>query len=332
LWASAARVKAWLVFARWKDGDVLLILSLAPALDRYAVAAHFRRAEINRPRTVTALAGGKGLNAARTAVRLGVPTRTVTLVGGATGDTLRRLAAAEGLDVTWVDSDVETRQCLSLLDESDGSLTELYEPVLPVSPSVWPAFVSAAASSLATLASTDVVAVSGRVPSGLPSDAIAQLVGLCVDAGVQVLVDSDGDQLARAAARRPTLVKVNASEAAAATGTSPSKPWDGASALQSLGAGTVVVTLGAGGALCLAADGRRLEVLHAPLEDALPVGSGDAFLAGLASGFLGSSFDLAEALRYAAGAGRANARHLQAGSCTPESVASELPAIAVRVV
>jgi fructose-1-phosphate kinase PfkB-like protein len=175
------------------------------------------------------------------------------------------------------------------------------------------------------------VAVSGRVPDGLPADAIAQLVELCVEAGVRVLVDSDGDQLARAAARKPTLVKVNASEAAAATGTSASEPWAGAEALQAMGAGTVVVTLGPGGALCLTADGRRLEIGHEPLEHALPVGSGDAFLAALASRFVGSeAVDLPSALRYAAGAGRANARHLQAGSCTPKLVEAELGAIAVR--
>jgi len=307
---------------------VLLILSLAPALDRYAVADTFRRAQINRPRTVTALAGGKGLNAARTAVRLGVPTQTLTLVGGSTGETLKRLAAAEDLAVTWVDSGVESRQCLSLLDESDGSLTELYEPVLPVPASVWPLYLAAVPG---LLASADVVAVSGRVPSGLPDDAIAQLVGLCVDAGLRVLVDSDGDQLARAATRRPTLVKVNASEAAAATGTDAEKPWAGAEALQVMGAGTVVITLGPGGALCLAEDGRRLEISHEPLEYALPVGSGDAFLAALASQFLGSA-DLPSALRFAAAAGRANARHLQAGSCSPESVEAELPGITVREV
>jgi sugar/nucleoside kinase (ribokinase family) len=116
----------------------------------------------------------------------------------------------------------------------------------------------------------------------------------------------------------------------------------------------VVITLGPGGALCLAEDGRRLEVRHDPLEHALPVGSGDAFLAGLAVRRLrpypvpdpvpsdlvpvrlaDPTVDavpdgLPEALRYAAAAGRANARHLEAGSCTPATVQAELSTIVVR--
>jgi len=310
----------------------LLVISLAPAVDRYARAASFRRGTINRPRTVTALAGGKGLNAARAAVRLGVPTRIVALVGGTGGEAMRLLAKAEGLAVAWVDSGVETRQCLSLLDESDGSMTEIYEAVLPVSAEVWPDVLTAVRSALAGLSTSDVVAISGRVPAGLPDDAIAQLVELSTETGVRVLLDSDGEQLARAVRRGPSLVKVNADEAAAATGTDPQQPWVAAKALQALGAGTVVITLGAAGALCLAEDGRRLEVHHDPLEHALPVGSGDAFLAGLAASFLrpGGLTDLPEALRYAAAAGRANARHLAAGSCTPETVLAELPAITTR--
>lgn len=333
----------------------LLVISLAPALDRYVRAVTFTRGTVNRPRTVHLLAGGKGLNAARTAVRLGARVRTVALVGGATGSALRALAAAEGLAVTWVDSEVETRQCLSLLDESDGSLTELYEPVLRVPAEVWPAVLAAVRSELAGLADTGVVAISGRVPDGLPDDAIAQLVALCtrpsqgepsslvagsgslVDGsgpGVAVLVDSDGEQLARAVQHGPTLVKVNAAEAAAATGTDPAQPWVAAEALQALGARTVVITLGPGGALCLAADGHRFEVRHDPLPSALPVGSGDAFLAGFAVHRLataaGTVAGLPEALKYAAAAGRANARHLEAGSCTPVTVAAEIPGITVR--
>jgi fructose-1-phosphate kinase PfkB-like protein len=333
----------------------LLVISLATALDRYARAATFKRGGINRPRSVNPLAGGKGLNCARTAAKLGVPTRTLALVGGSTGILMRDLAAAEGLTVAWVESGVETRQCLSLLDESDGSMTEIYEAVLPVPASIWPTMLAAVQAQLAELTGQDLVAISGRVPDGLPDDAIAQLVGVARDAGLPVYLDSDGEQLALAVRRGPTLVKVNADEAAAAAGTDPAQPWVSAKAMQALGAGTVVITLGPGGALCLTEDGQRIEVQHDPLEHALPVGSGDAFLAGLAysrltasgsAGFGGAaaatdlpettstdlpaSAGLPEALRHAAAAGRANARHLEAGSCTPEALAAELPGITVR--
>jgi fructose-1-phosphate kinase PfkB-like protein len=199
---------------------------------------------------------------------------------------------------------------------------------------VWPAVLTAVRTAVRSHQAglPAAVAISGRVPEGLPDDAVAQLVGLGTDVGVPVYVDSDGDQLAAAAHRRPTLVKVNAAEAAAATGADPEQPWVAAKALQALGAGTVVITLGPGGALCLAEDGRRLEVQHAPLPAALPVGSGDAFLAGLIAQRLRAPDDLPAALVHAAAAGRANARSLEAGSCTEAGLRAELSSITVRIV
>lgn len=311
----------------------LLIVGLATSLDRYAWLPPMRLGEINRPREVLVRAGGKGLNAARAALGLGVCVRSVSLAGGETGQTLRALAPP--LDVRFVDSGAETRQCLCLLGD-DGVLTEVYEPVLPVSPTIWPSVLSAVADEIDEC---DLVALSGRVQPGLPVDALAEIVDLAVARGVPVFVDSDGPALIAAIRRGPTLVKVNAAEAAAAA------PGD-LSELQKLGAKSVVVTTGATGARYLGADGSRLMVSHHAIPDALPVGSGDAFLAGLAAAWLrgssgppfgGSSSgpatgglpEPAEALRIAAAAARANARRLPAGDISWDQVKAELPAVRI---
>jgi sugar/nucleoside kinase (ribokinase family) len=91
-----------------------------------------------------------------------------------------------------------------------------------------------------------------------------------------------------------------------------------------MGARSVVITTGASGARYLG--DVRLEVRHEPIPDALPVGSGDAFLAGLAAAY---TSDIAEALRFAAAAARANARRLPAGDITRDSVKAEIPSVRV---
>ena len=277
----------------------LLVVSLAPAVDRYARLPAMTLGTINRPREVLTQAGGKGLNAARAAMRLDVPTRVVLLAGTA----LRDLAG--DFHVRFVDSGTETRQCLCLLDDA-GVLTEIYEPLLPVPAAVWPAVLEAVADEIAR---ADLVALSGRVPPGLPITALASFVNLAHERGVPVIVDAEGPALAAAIAAGPTLVKINQAEAATVD----------------LGSQPAIITAGATGARY-----RQTEVSHDPIENALPVGSGDAFLAGLAADWLrAGAFDPATALPLAAAAARANARHLPAGDITWPSVRAELPAITV---
>jgi 1-phosphofructokinase family hexose kinase len=321
--------------ADWTPTGRLLCVSLAASLDRYARLPAVRIGAINRPRAVEVRAGGKGLNVARAAVGMGVPTRSVALAGGETGRTVRALAAAEGLAVTWVDGDAETRQCLCLLDESTGTLTEVYEPVQPVAADRWPGVRAAVADEVSHLTGRDLVVLSGRVPPGLPVDALAQLVDVGTAAGVPVLVDSDGDALAASLPRRPTLVKINQHEAAAVAGSTAevADVWTLAEAIQRAGARDVVVTCGPSGSVYLGADGRRLLVEHPPIERALPVGSGDAFLAGLSAAWLSAAptypDGMALALAVAAGAARANARNLVACDISWSDVRAELPAIRV---
>nr|BFE57293.1 1-phosphofructokinase family hexose kinase [Dactylosporangium thailandense] len=302
----------------------LLVVGLATSLDRYAWLPQTRLGAINRPREILVQAGGKGLNAARAAAGLGVRVRSVSLVGGETGRTVRALAGE--LDVRFVDSGAETRQCLCLLDDA-GVLTEVYEPVPPVPPTVWPVLRDVLAGEITALEPGDLVAVSGRVPPGLPVDALAQIVDLAAAREVAVVVDSDGPALIEAVRRGPALVKVNAHEAAAATHGAA----DPLAALRSMGAHAVVVTDGSSGARYLGDDGTRLAVTHEPIAGALPVGSGDAFLAGFAAHRLrGTAVDVAESLRVAAAAARANARHLPAGDISWEAVNAELPQVRVE--
>jgi tagatose 6-phosphate kinase len=141
-------------------------------------------------------------------------------------------------------------------------------------------------------------------------------------------LDAQGPPLLEALPARPDLVKPNRAELAATTGRD--LPDEGAlcGAMRELaerGAARVVVTAGAGATLAF--DGRTFwRVLPPAVRAVNPIGSGDAFTAGLVAGLL-RGLDLGESCRLGAAAGTANALHVLAGEVQEGLV----PALAARV-
>jgi tagatose 6-phosphate kinase len=84
------------------------------------------------------------------------------------------------------------------------------------------------------------------------------------------------------------------------------------------GAGSVVVTAGKDPALAF--DGRSFWRIQSPRIEAVnPIGSGDAFTAGLVASLLRGD-DLGEACRWGAAAGAANALTIEAGDVRRDDV------------
>lgn len=309
----------------------LVCVGFATSLDRYALLSSLRIAAVNRPEKVFEQAGGKAFNAARAAARLGVSVRTIALIGGPAGAAVETLADREGLDFTFVPGTADTRQCTCLLDQTSGDVTEIYEPVLDGSPDDVAGMLAAALADLQTMTSADLLALSGRLAPGHNPDTLARLVLAAQQVGVPVLIDSDGDPLLQALRPGPDLVKVNRTEAARVTGLDEqSALQDLAHQLTQLGARTAIVTDGSGGAVAMHGP-EWAHLAPAPIPRAAAVGSGDAFVAGLAAGILARTqrqHNLHELLRDGIAAARANARNFLAGSVDRASWMAEQRSLA----
>lgn len=284
---------------------------------------------IHRPAFALAVPGGKGLNAARAAVALGARATVVAIVGGRSGDWIAERLAELGVDASLVRdaTGAETRTCLSVLDRSTGRLTEFYESGVAIGPATWTAFEEAVAAELAR-GDVGAVVCSGSLPPGAPADGYARIVRL--GAATATVVDTHGAPLELAVAERPSIVKVNAAEAAEATGlpvTGPAEAVRAARALIERGAGQVVVTLGAEGAVaCDGSSAWRLS--SAAGRGDYPVGSGDAFIAGLAIAVVAGS-SLVAAAGAGMAAGIANALVPGAGNLDPAAAARLLDSVEV---
>lgn len=312
-------------------GKRLLFVAANPSIDRLVEVEHLTAGGIHRPDGVVPVPGGKGLNAARAAFSLGASVSVVAIVGGRAGDWISDRLAALGIDASLVrdPGEAETRTCLSVLDRSTGRLTEFYEPGEPIAASTWAACEDAIAEELER-GDVGAVVCSGSLPPGAPVDSYARAVRL--GATTATVVDTHGAPLGLAVAEHPSIVKVNASEAAEATGRPVAGPADAVRAARDLiegGAGQVVVTLGADGAV--ACDGTSAWHLHsAAIRGMYPVGSGDAFVAGLAFAIVAGS-NLVGAAAAGMAAGIANALVPGAGNLDPVVAARLIDEVTVSV-
>lgn len=296
------------------------------ALDRTLLVPGFRVGAVQRPAELLNAAGGKGMNVARALHRLGGSAHCTGLLGGYNGQFVAALAAAEGLPGDWTWFDGETRICTSIVDPQSGKTTALYESGPPISAADWERF---SADVLRAAGTHDNVCISGSLPRGVPPHALAELIAALHNSASAVWVDTSGPALEAALVACPSAIKVNAEEAGALLG----QPLDSvaaacaaAIAMQRRGIALVALTLGAQGAVLCDASG----CCHAappPGPIVSPVGSGDAFLAGLVLA-RGQGLLPDEALRHAVAAGTANARYAGGGRFTladVQAVLAEMP-------
>jgi 1-phosphofructokinase family hexose kinase len=303
----------------------IVFVAANPSIDRLYDVDHLTVGGIHRPEALVAVPGGKGLNAARAAARLGGRVTALGILAGRSGDWIAEMLATRGVDARWVRSGGETRTCVSILDRSSGRMTEIYERGEPVDRDAWEALESLVADELGR-GDVGALALSGSLPPGAPPDGFGRLAGLArmADApsrAIAVLADTYGSALAAVLAERPAIVKINAEEAGDATGiavTDAPSAEAAAAILGRRGAAGVVITLGPGGAVVVTATGSH-RLTPPGIRGAYPVGSGDAFLGGLAVG-IARGDDTIDAARLGLAAGAANALIPGAGELDPLEV------------
>jgi 1-phosphofructokinase family hexose kinase len=277
----------------------------SPSIDRLFEVDRLRAGEIHRPTRFVRVAGGKGLNAARAAAALGTDVRAVALLGGWSGRWIADELDRIGIPLVASACAGETRSCLSVADEESGALTEFYEESAAVSPEEWGAFVRLAENAAG---SANWTTVSGSLPPGAPADGYERLAAAETNVAVDTAALGDA---------RPALVKVNASEAAALTELPVGATAEAIAAAHLLrrrigGDGhAAAVTSGRDGAVLVTADGTAWRG-SLTAAGRYPVGSGDAFLAGLVTA-LAAGNDWPDALAGALGAAAANAEMPGAG-------------------
>lgn len=277
---------------------MILVVGLSSAWQRTLFFKSLHPGSVNRATRVLETASGKGVNVARVASMLGEKTLLLTTAGGHRGKLFRKSLREARLPAVTIPSRGETRLCQTLI--ANGLVTELVEEAPALSLRELAAVRSAYDRALRK---TTLVVLSGTLPKGCGDDFYAELARLATRRNIPVLVDAQKETLRHVVRQRPILVKINAAELAEATGIRTLS--EGMRELNKMGAGLVVISRGA--KATIAFDGKHTWRVTPPgIKAVNPIGSGDAMMAGIATGLM-RGISLSDALRLGIACGAANA-------------------------
>jgi 1-phosphofructokinase family hexose kinase len=309
---------------------MIITVTLNAAIDKTLAVPNFRLGRRHRAVEQTAMAGGKGVNVARTLRALGQPVIATGVAGGPTGTRLVENLTEEGILNDFVRIRDESRTSTAVVDPTTGEQTEINEHGPHVSDGELELFVD----KLLYLAKGAAVCVlAGSLPRGVDASLYGRLIEEMKRLGVTTVLDSEGEPLRAATRRGPDVVSPNELEAEGLVGYEFGDEDDRRSAVREmveLGARESIMTL-SDGCLALLGDGDR-RVYRAtlePLEPVSAVGSGDAFLAGfVAARYGGRGHE--DALRFAVACGAESTQHFGAGRVEQREVERLVPEVRVE--
>ena len=283
----------------------ILCIGTTPAAQRVMIFRQLTSDAVNRAATTLDGVAGKAINVAKILKTLGAHPIATGFLGGQRGELLRAALAEKKIESDFVTVTAPTRQCITVIDESAGTHTELVEESSPVRPADFRKFMAIVRRRITGCRAA---VMSGTIASGCPATLYRDCVRLAENAGALSVVDALGAALTEALTAKPGLVKPNRSELAATVGSELKSEAGVMRAMRELherGAQRVVVT--AGREPALAFDGKIFRRIIPPQIQAVnPIGSGDAFTAGVVIRLLRGD-DLGEACRWGSAAAAANA-------------------------
>jgi 1-phosphofructokinase family hexose kinase len=309
---------------------MIITVTLNAAIDKTLAVPNFRLGRRHRAVEQTAMAGGKGVNVARTLRALGQPVIATGVAGGPTGTRIVENLTEEGILNDFVRIREESRTSTAVVDPTSGEQTEINEHGPHVSEGELELFVD----KLLYLAKGAAVCVlAGSLPRGVNSDLYGRIIDEMKRLDVTTVLDAEGEPMRAATKRGPDVVSPNELEAEGLVGYEFSDEADRRSAvgeMVEMGARESIMTL-SDGCLALLGDGER-RVYRAtlePLEPVSAVGSGDAFLAGfVAARYGGRSHE--DALRFAVACGAESTQHFGAGRVEQREVERLVPEVRVE--
>ncbi|MEA2298192.1 MAG: 1-phosphofructokinase [Solirubrobacteraceae bacterium] len=300
---------------------MIITVTLNAAIDKSLSVPNFRLARRHRSVERRTLAGGKGVNVARTLKTLGQPVIATGLQGGPTGSQIIEQLTGESILNDFLRIEEESRTNTAVIDPTTGDQTEINEQ----GPSVTAEEIEQFCHKLLYLArGAAIVVFAGSLPRNVAPELYATLTRELHKLGVTSVVDTDGDPLRHAVRAEPEVVSPNVIESEELVGHEFNDDEDRLIAVRemvALGARQAIMTTADGCFAQVLVDGspRLLRASIEPREPVAAVGSGDAFLAGyVAARYQGSSPE--ECLRFGVACGAESTRRLGAGLVDPREV------------
>jgi 1-phosphofructokinase family hexose kinase len=297
---------------------MIITVTLNAAIDKSLSVPNFRLGRRHRTVEQRTMAGGKGVNIARTLKTLGQPVIATGFAGGATGTHIVEQLTEESILNDFVRIRDESRTNTSVLDPTTGEQTEINER----GPAVSASEVELFRDKLLYLArGAAIVVFAGSLPRGVEPDLYAGLIHDLARLDVTSVIDTDGEPLRQAVRAEPDVVSPNVLEAEELVGHEFSGEEERAQVVReivAMGPREAIVTLPDGCFAQVLVDGQP-QTKRASIAQREPIarrGSGDAFLAGyVAARYEGRAHD--HCLRLGVACGAESTGRLEAGLIDP---------------
>ena len=282
---------------------MITTICLNPCFDKTVNVDSLLVGQVNRIREARVDLGGKGINVAVVAKRLGLEAQCIGIMGEDGSAELTGLMDREGLSHQFITVPGHVRTNMKVYSLDGQGVTELNEPGPPVSTDALDQFTALARNATKE---SDMMVMTGSLPPGSPEGTYCELMK-ALD-GRKCILDTEGKELELCAKHaHPFLIKPNLRELEATLGIelrTMRTIRDAALLFIRLGVQHAVVSMGAMGAMYISAE----KTLFAPslrVETKSTVGAGDAMIGGILLGYEIEK-DMARAFRYGIAAGAAS--------------------------
>ena len=299
------------------EGENYMIYTLTfnPSLDYVVSVEEFETDKINRTATEAIFAGGKGINVSAVLKEFDIHSVALGFVAGFTGKELQDRLEKQGIRTDFIEAkDGFTRINMKLRSWHQETEINGQGPVVTEEE------LAQLIQKIEKLAEDDFLVISGSICQGVSQSIYADLIRLCNEKHVRVVVDASSVLLWNVLEHGPFLIKPNKDELEDLFYRDLESKEEiifYAKELQNRGAKNVLVSLGKDGAVLVAEDGCIYE-MEAPQGEVInSVGAGDSMVAGFLAGYLQSA-SYEKALKYGICAGSATA--FSEGLATKEDI------------
>jgi len=284
---------------------LIVTLTINPAIDRTISVDRLAFEDRAYIKSSSESAGGRGINSTAVIHAFGGEAVAMLTCGGCTGKRLEELLAARGIPSVVAPIANETRTNITITDRH-GLTVNLNE----TGPQLGKAEVARIEKTLReTLAGAKWLMLCGSLPPGVPSSFYAKVITMARQKKVKTLLHANGDALREGIEARPTVVTPNQQEAERLlerTLLTRTQYLEAAGQIRRMGPESVVLSLGARGAIGAFADG-MYEALPPRVDAVCPIGAGDALTAAYVWS-MARKVNAPDSLRWGVAAGTASAR------------------------
>lgn len=305
---------------------MITAICINPCFDKTVTVDALVPGQVNRIRGIRTDVGGKGVNVAVAARRLGMEAQVIGCAGVDGSGKLRTAMDREGVNHAFLTVEGSVRVNTKIVPLNGSGVTELNEPGPTLSPEDLENFLDL---TIERTAGSEYVVLTGSLAPGCPAHTYRDLIRALN--GIPCILDAAGEALRVGVEAKPFLIKPNQHELADAVGAELRTLADVRRAAQTYvdqGVQHVIVSLGKDGALYVGGEGCFFSPgISVPVCST--VGAGDALVGGLMYG-LTKHGAMRDAFRCAVAAGTASVMTEGTQLIIPKDYRDVLPRVEIR--